>query len=884
MNHGMPRVPSRSTLRIVLLILPGSLVPLGIIRAQDAVAPGRKVLQASRVAADVRIDGRLNDPAWRDARFISDFFQREPVEGAPATTRTEVAIVYDDDALYIGARMHSLGPDDVSALMTRRDNGGNAERIVFSIDSYRDRRTAYTFGITATGVRVDYYQPSDQEHSRDYSWDPVWQARAAIDSTGWTAELRIPFSQLRFTDREVQVWGININRWIPTRTEDDYWIVVPNSQTGWASRFGDLVGIQGIKPTRRLELLPYAAAGSRLTGRPVPANPFDNGTNFSSRAGGDLKMGLGPNLTLDATINPDFGQVEADPAEVNLSAVETFFTERRPFFTEGANLLQGGGDNYFYSRRIGAPPRGDATADFVDQPAAATILGAAKLSGRLSSGTSVGVLAAVTDGETARTYDTASAAFGAVPVAPVAGYGVVRLQQEFGPSQSTVGMILTGVRREVTAGSSLASVFTRSAYTGGVDWNLRFGGGQYEVGGAAGFSYIDGDTAVIAAVQQAPAHYFQRPDADYLRFDPTRTSLGGYTASVYAARNGGAHWLYSANLSAQSPGFELNDAGRIGTADDIDLSASVRYRETFPGRLFRNYSTGLRLNAGWDFGGIRQLNGVTLDGSATLLNYLGLNLGADFYPGSLSDNATRGGPLMSQPLSWGLNGGVSNNFSANTRWQARLAWGRDDLGGWQYRISGSVTARPAASIELSLAPGYARSVTARQYITQLAGGPAATYGNRYVFGTVGRSTISAQFRLSYAISPELTLELYAEPFSASGQYYRIGELARPRTSDLRLYGTGGSTITRDSSKAFTVTDGADQFTLAPDFSVLSFRSNMVLRWEWRAGSTLFLVWQQNRSGSEDALARAGAGPFFRSLSAPGTNFLAVKVSYWLPVS
>ena len=421
--------------------------------------------------ASVAIDGRLDDAAWRAAAWRSDFLQKVPLEGGAPTASTEVAFLYDGDALYVAARMRSVDPGGIPTTVARRDQFTNAEHFIVALDTYRDRRTAYVFSISSGGVRGDYYNPSDSEGDRELAWDPVWRADATVDSLGWYAEMRIPFSQLRFASGGDQVWGVQINRWMPHAEEDVYWIVIPARETGWASRFGELRGIAVAHAPRRLELTPYIAANATFSPS-TPGDPFNDGSLTSARAGADFKMGLGPNLTLDATINPDFGQVEADPAEVNLTAFETFFSERRPFFTEGNQLLVGGGANFYYSRRIGQAPRGSADGEYVEYPSNTTILGAAKLSGRMRSGLSVGALAALTGAEEARTFDAGSG-FGRVPIEPFTAYGIGRVQQEFGKNSSTAGLSLTTVRRDVPEGSPLAALLPRSAITGGGDVNLR---------------------------------------------------------------------------------------------------------------------------------------------------------------------------------------------------------------------------------------------------------------------------------------------------------------------------------------------------------------------------------------------------------------------------
>ena len=380
-------------------VLVGFLIAPPAVGAQTATANDHLRATAMRLpsGAAIRLDGRLDEQVWRTGPPLTEFVQKEPDEGAPPTERMEVRFVYDDGALFVGARMYSrTGAAGIQAPLGRRDEVEQAESVLIALDTYLDRRTAYCFGVTASGVRLDHYHSTDSESNTDAGFDPVWQARTQIDEEGWTAELWIPFSQLRFNESPEQIWGLNIHRRTPTRNEDDYWVAIPRTERAWASRFGELIGIDGIKPPRRVELLPYFISGSTVTGQPDTQNPFDDGLNLTRSVGLDAKVGIGPSLTLDATINPDFGQVEADPAVVNLSNFETFFSERRPFFTTGSQLFAGGANNYFYSRRIGAVPIGIPSDDYVDHPRTATILGAAKLTGRLASGMSVGIIWALT--------------------------------------------------------------------------------------------------------------------------------------------------------------------------------------------------------------------------------------------------------------------------------------------------------------------------------------------------------------------------------------------------------------------------------------------------------------------------------------------------------
>lgn len=873
----------------LLLVLPATLsaqtsvsVPVpGFTPTAAAPAPvAAKEFSARFIpgTAGISIDGHLDDDAWTRAAWRSDFTQKEPVEGGEPSGRTEVAFLYDDHALYVGARMLTGSAPRVPTTVTRRDQFSNAEHLVIALDTYHDRRTAYSFVISSGGVRSDYYHPADGEGERDYTWDPVWQARTTVDSTGWIAEVRIPFSQLRFTAAGSQTWGVQINRWMPHADEDVYWIVIPKNETGWSSRFGLLTGIEGVRPPRRVELLPYIAGNGTFEDAPA-GDPFNDGSRTRGRAGADFKMGLGPNLTFDATVNPDFGQVEADPAEVNLSAFETFFDERRPFFTEGAQLLRGNGPGYFYSRRIGQSPRGDALGDFVDRPDNATILGAGKVSGRLRGGTSVAFLTAFTDREVARTYDGTADRFGEAVIEPFTAYGVGRVQQEFGRDQSVAGFSLTAVKRNLDD-AALESVLADHAITGGGDWNLRFKGGTYEVGGFVGFSHVAGDEAAILRIQRAPAHFFQRPDATEFTLDSSRTSLTGWAAGVNASKNAGKHWLWSVSGNAESPQFELNDVGQLQSANDLEATGQLRYRVTQPGRLFHRWSSNYWLGRGWNHGGVARWTETSLGNSFTFRNYWRLFLGVFGSLGGQSDDLTRGGPLMGDQKGIGGDVELYTPEGRSVIGGVSFGWYEDEAGGWRRSVRGELVVRPVPRVRLSLEPGYRKETVSRQFVGTETGGTAATFGTRYQFAYVDRTTLSASIRVNYAFTPDLSLELYGEPFAASGRYFDFGELPAARSHDLRRYGTDGTTVTRMPDGSRVVTDGAQSFTIGDrDFNVLSFRSNLVLRWEWRPGSTLFLVWQQDRSG--DATRGVGARSLWDSFKADGRHFLAVKVTYWV---
>jgi hypothetical protein len=774
--------------------------------------------------------------------------------------------------------------------MGRRDEVGQSEQMFVSLDTYLDRRTAYTFGVTAAGVRLDHYHASDNRNSQDTGFEPVWEARVGMDERGWVAELRIPFDQLRFTESSPQVWGMNIFRSVPSRNEEVYWSPIRRTDRVWASRFGELQGIAGIRPSRRLEIVPYLASSS-LTGNRTPGDPFDNGVNLQGRVGMDMKMGLGSNLTLDATVNPDFGQVEADPAEVNLTAFETFFPERRPFFVEGSSLFGpgGGGEfwdapdgSYFYSRRIGARPSGSTRADFVDHPATSTILGATKITGRLANGTSLGVLGAVTAGESARTFNTSASLFGRVPVAPRTTFGVGRVQQEFGPAGSTAGFMMTTVHRDLSPGDSLSALFTRNAFTASGDSLLRFRDGEYEIDMTLGVSHVAGEALAIDRLQRSSARYFQRPDVSYVTYDPTRTAMTGIKGGITAERAAGRHWLWQVSADFTSPEFEINDLGRLSRADERSTTAQLEYRETQPGRLFRNYSISLEHDRDWNYAGALQGADVSTEAEVTWPNFWQTEFGMELELPAQDQRLTRGGPSMATPRGWSTSVRISNSNRANTRANVRAQYGRNENGGLGFDIGTGVTFRPTPRWRLSIQPSYEREVDDSQFVTSVDGGRLETYGRRYVFAFVDRSTVSTEIRLDYAFGPDVNLEFYGEPFAASGRYYRFGELLAPGSFQRRAYGTDGTTVAVRPDGGLAVTDGASAFSLRnPDFNVLSFRSNVVLRWEWRPGSLLYAVWQQDRNQEEVRPDRVGVRDIFSSFGASGNHVFALKMSFWI---
>lgn len=848
-------------------LLPMS-TPVG---AQALRSDSTRTLRATRVAGELRIDGDLADPFWNGASAAGGFVQRQPNSGAPATERTEVRVLYSEEALYVAVRLYDSRPDSIAAPLTRRDARGiQSDWATVMVDSYNDNRTAFAFGVNPRGVKRDYLIYNDAQE--DFSWDAVWEVATRVDSLGWTAEFRIPLSQLRFSPQRT-TWGLNLERQIARRDEVSYWAAVPPNAPRLVSSFGDLAGLTGLRSPGRLEVQPYAVA--RLTRAPGnPKDPFHEANELSSSLGADLKYGITSDLTLTATFNPDFGQVEADPSEVNLSAFESFFEERRPFFAEGTDLFQFGlgrvglfgSEQLFYSRRIGrAPQRGLDVHGFTDAPEATTILGAAKLSGKTADGWSVGVLDAVTAPERARVFT--AGADTTLAIEPLTNYAVARASRDFREGQSAVGAVMTSVHRRVDEGSGLDFLHS-AAYAGGLDARHRFGGGDYEVSGWVLGSHVEGSRRALVRTQQSPARFLQRPDlancALCLRIDTTRTSLTGAGANLQVTKIGG-HVVGGVMATARTPGFEVNDIGFQQIADAASVVAGGEYNRYEPGPIFRNWRLGTGIFSTWSFGGEQTLSLAEVHGAFQLRNFWSGYADVARLPAVLDPVALRGGPSLR------TGGRTVSSVQLSGDPRKSLTWGlggfllmEDEAGGRTWSAGPSLRLRPSARAELTFGPTLTRNVTPWQFISREDDGGTA----RFVGGRLEQTTLAVSARLNYAFTPDLSLQFYAQPFVSAGDFSDFREVADPRA--------------RSFERRFR--DIAAPFD--PDFNVQQLRSNAVLRWEYRPGSTLFLVWSQGR---EQVLPEGTFGlgrdfgrlfGFDNDFAAPVTNVLLLKVSYW----
>jgi hypothetical protein len=852
--------------------------------AQDHEADRRarraKTAVATRTHGRVAVDGRLDDATWTGAVWQSDFHQKEPRQDAAPKARTEVAIAFDDDALYVAARMEITEPELLDRPLTRRDETGQAERFIVSLDPYRSRRTAYSFAVTAAGVRADWIHTDDDEFARDHSWNPVWDAAVDVHGGEWTCELRIPWSQLRFPREATPVWGIDFNRYVPYRREDLFWIVVPKDVTAWASYFGELRGLE-VTPKLRLEVLPYVTGAVHLRSGELFADddPFADTVDPDLEAGVDLKYGLGPGLTVDATINPDFGQVEQDPAAVQLDAYEVTFEEKRPFFVEGAQIFASQPRTYFYSRRIGAPPRIEPDAAFVDTPATARILGAAKLTGQVAPRTNIGALAALTAPVEVQATDGAGEPVRSVEVAPLAMWGVMRLERELDEDASVAGLTFTGVSRD-TSDPGIKAALPRAAISGGADLKLRFDGGRTEVYGNAGGSAVAGSPSAIEAIQRSPAHYFQRPDADHVEVDPTRTVLTGWHADLGGGRRAGA-WRVSGEVGAESPGLELNDVGVLQDVDGVLAEATVERVDTTPSEHLHSWSVTATEEEAWNFGGTHTWSNTGLNGVAVLPSFTQLSASTNLVRPTYGDELSRGGPLVERGWDVGAGVGIETNSAkrVSVGGDVGIEWSPPNQAGARGVGGGfGMTIRASDRVTLNINPLGRLFTIGQQYVTAVDGttGGAETYGTRYVFAALSYREAILRLRAQISLSPELTIDGVGEAFASSGRYHDLGELPRPRARERRFY----DDVARGDG-AMTITDGGDTFTIRdPDFTYMSLRSTLVLRWELRPGSVLYAVWQQSRERGDPGYRRLGGSVLGDVASAPGEQVLAVKLSYW----
>lgn len=855
-------------------------------------SPGADVL-AHRSVTAVRIegqlptiDGRLDDAVWQTAPIATDFVQSRPTPGAVAVQRTEARLAYDEDALYVAVRMFDPHPEQIVAPFPRRDFETTSDWVFVEIDSRHDRRSAFSFGVNPRGVQVDGTWANDVIY--DAAWNGVWQSAARIDSLGWTVEYRIPFSQLalpRGHDAGEMVFGLNVYRYEAHVGEVSNWSPRLPTINGVVSHFNDIRGIALDHRPAELEVTPYV--GARAAHAPPRTGDAANAAlprGSSVVAGADARLALPGGFSLAATVHPDFSQVEADPSEVNLTSFETFFAEQRPFFVEGADAFtfnEGNGigmpltagadalasESPFYSRRIGRAPHDDvipSDARVLEMPAYTNILGAAKLVGRSTDGWAAGLLAAQTATERA-SIDLPDAGRRDMVVEPSAQYVVGRVTRESSGGGSAAGAMITAVHRSDAEPDS--SMLPANAVFAGLDGRHRFGNDEYEASAFAAASLVNGGTSAMREVELAPAHYLQRPDAAHLRdftTDSARTSLSGTSAQARVAKLGGGHWRWSAIGQSISPAFEVNDVGFQRNSDWLIALGTLHYVQYHPGRLFRTWTVGVdQIGAGWSYGGERRAAVATVSATGELLGEWGGTITAGRELASLSTEALRGGPALLTPArtTWSAS---AHSDTRKPSQVALMANGFVNAGGNGHgtTVGADIDTRLTDRLRIALAPSVSRSNEALQYVQHL---DTAGASSGYIVGRLVQTTASLTARMDLALSPQITLQLYAQPLIGSASYSDFGEVVVPRAADVRdrVHPVGDRSIVSD-----------------PSFGTREVLANAVFRWEYRPGSTLFVVFTQQRDAQlDDPSWRFGSAA--RELwRVPASNVLMVKWSYW----
>lgn len=842
---------SRSAM--ILFVLLASFV---VARCQDLL--DKRTLTAISILNEVKpeIDGQLNEEIWQSGKWETDFIQRQPNENTPPSEQTAFKILFDAKNLYIGLRMYDGSPESINQRMSRRD-GFEGDWIEVVLDGNGDLRSAFSITLTAAGVRGDKIV-SMNGSNEDVFWNPIWTAKSNIDEEGWTAEMKIPFSQLRFGNLENTTWGLQVRRKYFKQEETSVWQRVPLNASGWVSEFGKLKGLENVGGQKLLEIQPYVVS-SLETFEKEPQNPFRSKNKSNISGGVDGKIGVTNDLTLDFTINPDFGQVEADPSAIALDGFQLFFAEQRPFFVENKEILNYqfstpaiwsiyNNDNLFYSRRVGGKPRGSAypqSNEYVDAPEQTTILGAAKFGGKTQKGLSVGVLETVTAKEYANISD--GTVDSTVLIEPLTNYFVGRVQKDFNKRNTFIGGILTMVNRNLEGG--LSSSLHNNATTFGLDFFHQWNNRNYFFGANFVGSNVQGSKDAILKTQTSISHLFQKPDANYASVNPDRTSLTGTGGDIKIGKRGSGHVTFETGLTWRSPELELNDIGFMREADVIFNYGGVDYNFFKPFSVFRNATIKYKHWIFADFGG--RLNFVDWDMElrGVFKNNWRANIGLFTQPHNYSRSLLQGGPRMKQPDQFGSYWGLGSDRRKKLSFFYN-GWTNTGKGDSYFLLDNNiaVTYQPIDRLNISLSPGYSITKDRLQYIgTTQNGGD-----QRYITALIDQKTLRLALRLNYTITPNLTIQYYGQPFVSSGKYDDFNFVRTPLADSYEeqlAFFDNQQILNADPSEGYSIDENKDGITdyqfRNPDFSFAQFRSNLVLRYEYKPGSEIFLVWSQN---------------------------------------
>jgi hypothetical protein len=814
----------------------------------------KKQYKATKISTSPLINGILDEEIWQTGEWVDDFTQNEPYNGRAATQRTEFKILFDEDNIYVAIKALDTSPDSIVNRLTRRDQA-DGDMVAIILDSYHDLRTAFTFGVSSAGVKYDFMFTNDGQNE-DETWDPNWWVKTSINKEGWIAEMKIPLSQVRFDKNSGDVWGLEVARILYRKNETAFWQHIPKDAPGLVHHFGELSGFENIKPRKIFDITPYGVAKTESF-QAVPENSFKATGKSSSLNGGiDAKIGVTNNMTMDLTINPDFGQVEADPSEVNLSAYETFFEEKRPFFIEGNNITNFGlgigdggigNDNLFYSRRIGRPPQGYPDLKegwYADVPTNTSILGAAKLTGKTKNGLSVGFVEAMTAEENAEidtiggtTYQT---------VEPLTNYLVGRVQKDINEGNTIIGGIFTSTNRDLD--ENLGTFMHKAAYSGGADFTQYFKEKSWMVNLNTAFSLVEGSKSALYNTQTSSARYYQRPDNNHTELDTSRSSLSGSGGRMQIMKLNG-HWNFLLASIWKSPGFEINDLGYIREADQLLNIFWTGYNQWDPKWIYNRFNLNFDVFSATNFGGEDLGKGFEWNGSMQFKNYWSAFTGGNISTSAIETGMLRGGPSMKMPGNLNTRIGFSTDYRKKLSFEVFLNSSRGFENSSKNLYSNiQLKYKPTNWLVVSFDPGISKSYSELQYVKYMK----IDNRDRYIFASIDRKTINTSFRVNLNISPDLTVQYWGQPFIATGKYYNHKYIMDPKADDYRnrFWTYSNSQIRYDGSK-FNVdenVDGKTDYTIENrDFNVKEFLSNLVIRWEYNPGSSVYLVWSQTRS-------------------------------------
>lgn len=848
-------------------------------------------IQAVRTEKAIEIDGFLTEPPWQTQGY-SNFLQSDPHDGSPATQQTVVWIAYDRENLYIAARMYDEEPDKIIDLLGRRDEEVESDWFIFGVDPYFDKRSGYLFAVNPAGSIMDGTLFNDE--GQDLTWDGIWDCAARIDDSGWSVEIRIPFLQLRFKKKNTYIWGVNFFRVTKRTNEETVFAWTPKEKSGYVSRFARLIGISNIEPGRLMEFSPFIVGKTEFSPK-EPGNPFKTGSTLEGNIGFDFKSGLKSNLTLDMTANPDFGQVEVDPAVINISDQETYYAEKRPFFIEGAdifrfgsggvNIIQNLGWNqpsFFYSRRIGRAPQGVVpSGSYSDQPEWSTILAAAKITGKIGSGWNLGVLSALTQREYAQVENQNIP--DKVEVEPSTHYSVIRAQKEFNNGRSGLGFLTTSVLRDLHPGW-LRDNIPDKAFSFAVDgWTSLDKDRVWVISGWAGGTSVRGTKSSITTLQLSPLHYYQRPDVDYVNLDPDATSLNGWAGRLFLNKQQG-NLVFNASLGAISPGFHAVDLGYHTRGDIINGHLEAGYQSFHPDNLFQNWKLTLATHRSYDFSGNRTDENYHFTAFGQFRNYWTSKLYLSYDPPRYSHWLTRGGPLALYP--WGFIRQINITSDNRKSWIYSFSahYRTHPYGSYNWSIGFNLRWKPSPNFNLSVAPSYTWRHSVGQWIKSVQDElKVETYGTRYVISDVIQKTFPIEIRINWTFTPKLSLQAYFQPFIGVGDFFKYKELLATRTFDFNIYGENGSTIYLENGFYHVDPDGTGPaksfFFRDPDFNLKSLRGTVVFRWEYKPGSIFYAVWTQDRADYSHPGDFNLSRDFQALFNASGDNIFLIKISH-----